>query len=273
MKRCPQCNRIETDDALAFCRVDGTRWITDSEAFEPATAILTGGRRSAELATGHLPNVPSIAVPQILDGQPPANTGPIRVDTVPGTLRRYSGGGVTIEQLLLTDVVGKPFPVLMKELVLKPIGMTHSTFEQPLPAAFESQTASAHNNGTPVTGRYHVYPEMAAAGLWTTPTDLLKWAIEVAGYWLYRPLRYHPGIHSHVSGGNELSTNSRIAHHEPGSEISVFRPQRPHCQGYGCRSRSSGRRSCSGRLRIFKSPLHNPGRIHYLPAELEKNRR
>jgi adenylate cyclase len=62
MKRCPQCNRVETDDLLAFCRVDGTRLITDSEAFEPATAILTGGGRSAELTTRDLPNVPSIAV-------------------------------------------------------------------------------------------------------------------------------------------------------------------------------------------------------------------
>ena len=57
MKRCPRCNRIEGDDLLTFCRVDGTRLITDSEAFEPATAILTGGGRSAELTTGHLPKV------------------------------------------------------------------------------------------------------------------------------------------------------------------------------------------------------------------------
>ena len=63
MKRCPQCHRIETDDALAFCRADGTRLIADSQGFEPPTAILTtGGARSAELTTGHLPNVPSIAV-------------------------------------------------------------------------------------------------------------------------------------------------------------------------------------------------------------------
>src|ERR1041385_8085340 len=62
MKRCPQCHRIETDDALAFCRADGTRLIADSQGFEPPTAILTVSTRSAELTTGHLPNVPSIAV-------------------------------------------------------------------------------------------------------------------------------------------------------------------------------------------------------------------
>lgn len=130
---------------------------------------------------GYSVTAPLPTVPQMLDGQPPANSAPVRVDTIPGSIRRYSGGGVTIEQLLLTDVVGKLFPVLMKELVLKPMGMTHSTFEQPLPAALQPQAASGHtSDGSMAPGRYNVFPEMAAAGLWTTPTDLLKWAIEVS---------------------------------------------------------------------------------------------
>ncbi len=129
---------------------------------------------------GYSPGAPLPTVPQILDGQPPANTPPVRVDVVPGSLRRYSGGGVTVEQLLLTEVVGKSFPVLMHELVFVPIGMTHSTFEQELPAALESQTASAHMpDGSLAPLRHKVYPEMAAAGLWSTPTDLLKWAVEI----------------------------------------------------------------------------------------------
>jgi len=62
MKRCPQCNRIETDDALGFCRMDGTRLIADADVSEPATAILPGTRGNAELTTGHLQAGPSIAV-------------------------------------------------------------------------------------------------------------------------------------------------------------------------------------------------------------------
>ncbi len=121
------------------------------------------------------------SVVQVLNGERPANTEPVRVDTVPGTKWRYSGGGVTIEQLLMTDVTGKPFPALMRETVLDKIGMSDSSYEQPLPAARAAMTAGgAYGDGKPVHGKWHVYPEMAAAGLWTTPTDLAKFAIEIA---------------------------------------------------------------------------------------------
>jgi len=119
---------------------------------------------------------------EILNGtKPPANTPEIRVDFVPGTKWRYSGGGVTIEQLLMMDVSGKPFPVLMKELVLDKEGMTDSSYEQPLPGAWQARTATGtYGDGKSVHGKWHVYPEMAAAGLWTTATDLAKFAIDIA---------------------------------------------------------------------------------------------
>jgi CubicO group peptidase (beta-lactamase class C family) len=118
---------------------------------------------------------------QILNGEKPANTAPIRVDFVPGTRVRYSGGGVTIEQQLMMDVTGKPFPGLMRGIVLDKIGMTDSSYEQPLPPSRTAMTASGtYADGRVVHGRWHIYPEMAAAGLWTTPTDLSKFAIEIA---------------------------------------------------------------------------------------------
>src|SRR5689334_25285379 len=119
---------------------------------------------------------------QILNGEKPvANTPEIRVDFVPGTKWRYSGGGVTIEQLTMMDVSGKPFPALMKETVLDKIGMSDSSYEQPLPAAWARRTAvGTYAGGKSVHGKWHVYPEMAAAGLWTTPADLAKFVIEIA---------------------------------------------------------------------------------------------
>jgi CubicO group peptidase (beta-lactamase class C family) len=119
-------------------------------------------------------------VPQVLDGAPPANTAPVRADLEPGTRFRYSGGGTTVAQLLLTDVDRKPFPDIARETVLAPLGMDDSGYEQPLTAARARLAATGYRaDGKPVEGKFHVYPEMAAAGLWTTPTDLAKFAIEM----------------------------------------------------------------------------------------------
>ena len=117
---------------------------------------------------------------QILDGQKPANSAPVRVDLLPGSRWRYSGGGITVMQLLMTETAGKPFPVLMRQLVLDKIGMKNSTYEQPLPADKIANAAFGHrSSGEILKGKRHTYPEMAAAGLWTTPTDLAKFAIEI----------------------------------------------------------------------------------------------
>jgi len=130
---------------------------------------------------GYAVNEPVPTLVDIFNGEKPANTAPIRVDLVPGSKMRYSGGGVTIEQQLMIDVTGKQFPQFMRETVLSKIGMTDSTYEQPLPVTRAALTATGtRGDGKSVEGRWHIYPEMAAAGLWTTPTDLAKFAIEIA---------------------------------------------------------------------------------------------
>lgn len=127
---------------------------------------------------GYAAGAPVPDLTQILDGVRPANTVPIRVDVVPGSLWRYSGGGYTVMQQLLLDVTRRPFPDLMKQTVLLPLGMTDSTYEQPLPESLRAQAASGHAaDGKVVEGRYHTYPELAAAGLWTTASDLARFAI------------------------------------------------------------------------------------------------
>lgn len=117
--------------------------------------------------------VPSLL--QILDGTPPANSAPVRVEHEPGKQDRYSSGGYTIVQQLLVDVTGRPFPALLDDVVLKPFGMTHSSFAQPLPADRLTLAATPYrSDGAPVPSGPHVYPELAAAGLWTPPTDLAR---------------------------------------------------------------------------------------------------
>lgn len=120
------------------------------------------------------------SVVQVLNGEKPANTAPVRVEAEPGKVWNYSGGGFTIAQLLMTDVTGKGFPDLMHDLVLQPAKMAHSTYEQPLPKDRSSQASTPYrSSGEPVKGGPHTYPEMAAAGLWTTPSDLGRMAMEV----------------------------------------------------------------------------------------------
>jgi CubicO group peptidase (beta-lactamase class C family) len=130
---------------------------------------------------GYEAGAPVPTVPQILDGLPPANTEAVRVDREPGTKFNYSGGGTTIAQLVQTDTTGRPFPDLLRELVLAPAGMTHSTYEQPLPPEKLDRAAAGYDaNGAPIPGKRHTYPEMAAAGLWTTSEDLARFGIAVA---------------------------------------------------------------------------------------------
>ena len=123
--------------------------------------------------------VPSLV--QVLSGSPPANSPPVKLLMKPGYKFKYSGGGYTVVQQLLIDVTGQAFPQFMQQQVLEPLGMDHSTYEQPLPEKFAPEAATAHRaDGKPIPGRWHVYPEMAAAGLWTTPSDLARVVIEVA---------------------------------------------------------------------------------------------
>ncbi|MDE2692471.1 MAG: serine hydrolase [Acidobacteriota bacterium] len=138
---------------------------------------------------GYKPDAELPTVPEVLgrkDEETPANTDPVVVGWQPGTRYQYSGGGSTILQLALSDAMAKPFEKLLQEAVLDPLGMNRSCFCQPLPPALHgnaaraggSATRSDEDGGEP-RAPWHVYPELYAAGLWTTPTDLAKFLIEV----------------------------------------------------------------------------------------------
>jgi hypothetical protein len=105
---------------------------------------------------------------------------PIRVGRVPGNAWEYSGGGYCVLEQLLEDVTGRSFPDLARESVLTPLGMTNSTFTQPLPANLAGFAAVGHqSNGKPLPGKWNTYPATTAAGLWTTPSDLARFVIAI----------------------------------------------------------------------------------------------
>ncbi len=129
---------------------------------------------------GYDPEAPRPSVAQILNGQTPSNVGQVLFARPPFQGYKYSGGGVTIMQLALAELTGQPFAGFMQATVLGPLQMTSSSFVQPPSPEVSAQLSRAHDGqGRAMNTAWHVYPEQAAAGLWTTPTDLARFIIEV----------------------------------------------------------------------------------------------
>jgi len=127
---------------------------------------------------GQTEAIPSLQ--EILNGQDPANSPPIVVSNTPGSQFSYSGGGYVLAQQALIDVIQQPFADMMHETVFAPLDMTSSTFDQFLSEDSLARASAGHDSeGHNILGDYNLYPEMSAAGLWTTPHDLAKLLIEL----------------------------------------------------------------------------------------------
>jgi hypothetical protein len=140
----------------------------------------TGGT-SQSAYFGYDPNLvkkyPSIV--EILDGKSPDGTRRVGVNKEPNTGFQYSGGGSLIAQLAMMDVSGKAFEPLMRDLVFNPLGLNDATFEQPLSEKYSSKASWGYQNAVWFKGTPYVYPQQAAAGLYTNPTDLAKFIIDL----------------------------------------------------------------------------------------------
>jgi len=129
---------------------------------------------------GYARGEPLPTLHQTLEGIAPAKADPVRVDVLPGSLWRYSGGGYSIIQQLMEDASGQPFATFIGHGVLEPLRMADSTFAAPLPPAREGNAASGHDDqGHVIEGRWRNYPESAPAGLWSTPRDLAQVVLAV----------------------------------------------------------------------------------------------
>jgi len=134
---------------------------------------------------GYAAGEPVPTLQQVLEGVFPANTDAVVVDIQPGTQMRYSGGGTTLAQLTLQDVANEPLPTLSQRLLFKPLGMTRSGFEQPIATNLSNNMATPYDgDGAPIKGGAHTYATLAAAGMWSTPSDMLKLASGVRSAYL-----------------------------------------------------------------------------------------
>ncbi len=161
-------------------------WKIPQNDFSRETAIslrLLLNHSAGTTVHGFLGYRPGQALPslvEILNGVPPAHSEPVRVDLMPGTTWRYSGGGYSIIQLMMTEASRQPFDQLMKAEVLAPLGMNQSTFATSLPLHWRQQAAVGYDAADKaVAGGWHIYPESAAAGLWSTPSDLAQVILEM----------------------------------------------------------------------------------------------
>jgi CubicO group peptidase (beta-lactamase class C family) len=139
---------------------------------------------SGDYAAGE--KVPTLV--QVLNGESPAKSQPVTIDFVPGTRFQYAGANYMIIQQILIDVTGEPFPDVMQEVVLQPLDMVHSTFQQPIPEKMRHLIAMPYDkDGNAIAGGPHTIPEMAVAGLWTTPSDLALFALAVQDAFAGKP--------------------------------------------------------------------------------------
>lgn len=170
----------DINNILKSWRLDGGEFTRERPVTPRTLTSHTSGLGDGFGFPGYHPSDPIPTVIQILEGDEPSNVGAIFMERPPMTLMEYSGGGVTLLQQALSDARGRPFAEIMRDDVLRPIGMNNSTYQQPISPELDRNAARAHSReGTSRDAKWHVYPEQAAAGLWTTPSDLARFAIEV----------------------------------------------------------------------------------------------
>ena len=173
---------LDTDinTILTSWKLDGGQFTTGRPVTPRMLTSHTSGLGDGFGFPGYDPSDSVPTVVQFLQGSKLSNVGVLFMERPPMTLMEYSGGGVTLMQQALSDARKRAFADIMRDDVLRPLGMARSTFEQPLPASFDRNAARAHSReGKAMGAKWHVYPEQAAAGLWTTPGDLARVIIEV----------------------------------------------------------------------------------------------
>lgn len=139
-----------------------------------------------------------------------ASATPVVMDALPGLAWAYSGGGYQIVAQVIGELTGLAFADAMAELVLGPAGMTASTFRQPLPDSMEPVAARGHHDREPVPGGWRNQPDLGAVGLWTTPSDLVRFAraVHADEAVCHSMLRGHP-VEPRMGGGVFLTVGDR----------------------------------------------------------------
>ena len=185
-QRLARSNKLQLDVPVDACLRPWTLPAGQQSPEHPVTLRNLLNHSAGATVSGFPGYPPSQGIPtdlQVIKGEPPSLTPAVAIQTIPGAAYAYSGGGYTIAQVAMQQCLRTPFAELMRQQVLQPLGMRRSTFAQPLPAAEHKRAHGHYADGSEVEGGAFVYPELAAAGLWTTASDLARFAIGVQQSW------------------------------------------------------------------------------------------
>ncbi|EKD82556.1 MAG: beta-lactamase [uncultured bacterium] len=116
----------------------------------------------------------------VLDGIESCDAPAVIVEKPVDEQFSYSTGAFAVLQMVLEDVTNESFETLVQRELLQPLNMHRTLFAQPLPLHLSGNAACGHRSaGELVPGNWFVYPTQAGSGVWTTPTDLAKFALHL----------------------------------------------------------------------------------------------
>lgn len=170
----------DVNTVLTSWRVPPSEW-TQAQPVTPRSLFShTSGADDGFGFPGYAPGAPLPTVVQILDGQTPSNVGKVSFARAPYQQYKYSGGGLLIMQQAMVDLTRRPFAPFMQATVLTPLRMVDSAYEQaPTPEGIAAAALAHDQQGERMGPPWHVYPELAAAALWSTPSDIAQFVIEI----------------------------------------------------------------------------------------------
>jgi amino acid adenylation domain-containing protein len=170
-----------------------TSWHLDetAQAPGPVTLRMLLGHRAGlarHRSVGFRPSEPLPTLLDLLEGKPPVSTPRVRRELPPGAVFRKSSTHYWVLQQVLEDVTGEPFEPLMRRLVLDPLRLADTSFDQDHSHTAGLPVALGHDaHGTPLKGGWRTRAHLAAAGLWTTAADAARFTVAVRDALLGNP--------------------------------------------------------------------------------------
>ena len=105
----------------------------------------------------------------------------------PGSMPAYSNYGASVAGYIVQRVSGEPFDEYVQRHIFAPAGMTHSSFDQPLPAALRPLMSKGYKPGSDEAQKYEVIGMAPAGALASSGADMGRFMIAHLNHTLINP--------------------------------------------------------------------------------------